>query len=97
LNNITLQSFAGAHFSTTDRTDPMTTFRKYVITILLFFFVAAPLFQQAHAQYIDPGTGSFLFQIIVSGFLFLVFFFTRFKRAIRKLLRKNTEIVEESR
>ena len=47
----------------------------------------SPLFQQSRAQYIDPGTGNFLFQIIVSGLFFLVFFFSRIRRGIMHLLK----------
>jgi hypothetical protein len=37
------------------------------------------------AQYIDPGTGSYLFQLAIAGFTALVFFFSfRMKATIAK-------------
>ncbi len=47
----------------------------------------------ARAQYLDPGSGSFLFQAIVAGLTLLIFFFARIreglKRAAFRLLRKE--------
>lgn len=42
----------------------------------------------AHAQYIDPGTGSFIYQILIAGFLFILFFFYRIKSSIRRWFKK---------
>jgi hypothetical protein len=45
------------------------------------------------AQYIDPGTGSYVFQLLIAGVTFLVFIYLRFRTQLiavfRKFLRKG--------
>ena len=41
---------------------------------------------QAHA-YIDPGSGSYLFQLVIAGLTGAVFFFTTTRRAIVATVR----------
>lgn len=38
--------------------------------------------------YVDPGSGSFLFQMLISGLLAVVFFFKLLKHRIQHFFRK---------
>jgi len=44
--------------------------------------------QDVHAQYIDPGTGSYLVQLLLAGFLALIFFFKNPKALLKTLKDK---------
>ncbi len=63
------------------------------ISIVAFLLVI--LSQIARAQYLDPGSGSFLFQAIVAGLTILIFFFSRIRHSLKRLtyrlLGKETE------
>lgn len=37
--------------------------------------------------YLDPGTGSFLYQAIIAGITAIVFYFSSFKKIFKKLLK----------
>ena len=64
--------------------------------LLLVHLLIAPLTQVARAQYLDPGTGNFLFQIIVSGLMFVVFFFSRIKAWVLRVSRKEESAADGS-
>jgi hypothetical protein len=44
--------------------------------------------EYAHAQYIDPGTGSYLIQLAAAGVLVLIYYAKRFKAGLKSLLKK---------
>ena len=48
-------------------------------------FLLMILSQIARAQYLDPGSGSFLFQAIVAGLTILIFFFSRIRESLKRL------------
>lgn len=61
---------------------------KYFALIVLFLFVAP---KQAHA-YLDPGTGSYLFQFLIAGALGGGYFLRGYMVKIKdKVLRKKTD------
>ncbi len=61
------------------------------LTIIVVLLTLAP--QLARAQYLDPGTGSFLFQATIAGLTLIIFFFSRIrtlvKRLVHRMLRKE--------
>jgi hypothetical protein len=66
--------------------------RGYLKALFYFLsleFIVLPNIQVAHAQYMDPGIGSFIFQFLIGGILFVVFFFSRFKSKILSWFKKK--------
>ena len=63
--------------------------RNVIPPFLLLFLLLAPLSQRASAQYLDPGAGSVLFQVLVSGLLFVLFFFSKMKAVLRRRFGKG--------
>lgn len=59
---------------------------KSVLYIVILFFLFPKL---AHA-YLDPGTGSYLFQILIAGLLGSLFFVKNIINKIKKLFKKVT-------
>jgi len=53
----------------------------YVALVLLFFANTAQ-------AYVDPGTGSFLFQLVIAGILGGLFYIKTIFRAVKKYLLK---------
>jgi len=53
-----------------------------------FVFLNIFLFStlSAQAQYIDPGSGSYFFQLILGGFLVFAFYFKTIKYKIKSLI-----------
>lgn len=62
--------------------------RLYVVVLLLLFFS-----ENAHA-YLDPGTGSYLLQLLIAGLLGALFvikmFFFRIKETLKRLFSRGT-------
>ncbi len=64
---------------------------NYKIKVFIYFFLLFLLFipKPAYA-YLDPGTGSYLFQLVIAGLLGGIFFFrssfTKIKEYFRNLL-----------
>ena len=62
---------------------------KYFFSSVVFFVFLS----QGVSAYIDPGTGSFVFQMIVGGVLGFFFviklYFRRIKSFVLKIFRKN--------
>lgn len=54
--------------------------RVSVVAVLVVIFTRV-----ARAQYLDPGSGSFLFQAIVAGLTILIFFFSRIRDSLKRL------------
>ena len=68
---------------------------KLILYVLALFLVFA---RSAHA-YIDPGTGSFIFQLLIAGFLGSLFFVKTMIRSIKGYFKKKktaTETVEDN-
>jgi hypothetical protein len=65
---------------------------------LLIFNLLLILREDIFAQYIDPGTGSYLFQLIMAGVLAFIFFFRRpimnLKLFFKKILNKHNKLNE---
>ena len=63
------------------------------IKFLLLLFVAFPGI--LHAQYLDPGMGTFVIQVLLGMFIFIVFFFKRivgfFSNILKKLRKKKAD------
>ena len=72
----------------------MPRWAKFVWTILVFAIIVWMPNNQAHA-YLDPGSSSFIIQIIVAGLLGMVmtlrFYWVRITNAIRNLLGIKSE------
>lgn len=61
------------------------TSKMIILTGLVFFFLIV-LAQDAHA-YLDPGTGSYFFQILIAGLLGVLFFMKNFWRNLATALK----------
>ena len=59
---------------------------KFFFFLLAIVFLIAPLSANA---YIDPGTGSFIVQVIVATVLGAVFYFKFFWRKIRNFFKQK--------
>ncbi|MFC1743194.1 hypothetical protein ACFL35_04315 [Candidatus Riflebacteria bacterium] len=77
---------------------PYTPTRIYFLTFTLFFFFSTPLF-----AYLDPGTFSYIMQILASLIIGLLVFIKTFWQNIKEYFRgsggraeKVTEIEKES-
>ena len=62
-----------------------------IVLLTLLLYLAFP--RQAHA-YLDPGTGSYVFQLLVAGLIGSSFFL---KSAIKKIKEKLTRHHKEER
>ena len=61
--------------------------RNILFTGLIFLCLTKPAY-----AYLDPGTGSYVFQLLVAGFLASSFFFRSFiKKIIRKIKGKDMQ------
>lgn len=49
---------------------------RFFVSFILFIVISIT---EAHAQYIDPGTGSYLFQLFIAGFLGVIFYWKYIK------------------
>lgn len=47
--------------------------------------------------YLDPGTGSFLYQAIIAGITAIVFYFSSLKKIFKKLFKQKHEEVKNVR
>lgn len=66
--------------------------KKFIYIFLLFFIFAKPVY-----AYLDPGTGSYLFQILIAGALGALIFFKDIFRKIKQIFKieKNEENKDE--
>jgi hypothetical protein len=62
----------------------------------IFVFTTAFATEIVHAQYIDPGAGSYLFQVIIAGLTLFIFFYSQIKEKIKSLLRKKPAVDQEN-
>ncbi|MBI2270063.1 MAG: hypothetical protein HYU69_06840 [Bacteroidetes bacterium] len=51
----------------------------------------------AHAQYIDPGSGSYIFQLLLGGFLALTFYFKTIKDILKSLAVRAFKLIKKSK
>lgn len=56
-----------------------------IISLLIFFFIIG---QKRAYAYLDPGSSSFIFQIIIAGFLTGLYFLKRFWVTIKNFFIK---------
>ncbi|MBL7892346.1 MAG: hypothetical protein JNL63_06930 [Bacteroidia bacterium] len=63
--------------------------------VLVNLFLAFSL--SAHAQYIDPGSGSYIFQLLLGGFLALAFYFKTIKGTIVSLAGRAFKFLKKSK
>lgn len=69
-------------FSVEDIIVPMrATYKVYFLIVLIVFF--SPIV----FAYVDPGTGSYLVQVLAAVFLTLPFFFSKFLKKIKGIIR----------
>jgi len=75
--------------------------KKSSLVVLSFFFIviiALSVPRRAHA-YLDPGTGSYIFQILIAGLIGGLFaiklFWGRIKGFIGRIIRKDKKKDEE--
>lgn len=72
-------------------------FVKKVFNIMFLFFVLTLFFSNQEVQaYINPGSGSYIFQTIIGGILSIFYFFKKliisfFKRILNKDCQNNEE------
>jgi hypothetical protein len=45
----------------------------------------------ASAQYLDPGSGSFIFQIMIAGLAVLIFYFSKIRQFVLWLFQKKKD------
>jgi len=60
---------------------------------VLLFFVR----ERADAQYIDPGTGSYLLQLLLAGFLSMLFYLKRIRDPLKAFFKNLFSEKDESR
>ena len=58
---------------------------QIVLSVLIFFLLLA----RSAQAYIDPGTGSYLFQLLIAGLLSGLFFIKTIFRSLKKIIKKN--------
>ncbi len=59
---------------------------------IFLFVVGTVIFSsQALAQYLDPGSGSFLFQIMIAGLAVLIFYFSKIRQFVLGLFQKKKD------
>ena len=56
--------------------------RRRVSVVAVLLIISSRI---ARAQYLDPGSGSFLFQAIVAGITILIFFFSRIRESLKRM------------
>jgi hypothetical protein len=71
----------------------MNTDKTFTIAAGVLVFLAAT--KPAHA-YLDPGTGSYIFQLLVAGLLGSTFFLRTAIKKIRRSLGKRPDNEEEA-
>lgn len=74
-------------------------FNYMMMLTKLFFFVALAFFAisgKAHA-YLDPGTGSYFFQILAASFLGFLALFSAGKNIIIRFFSKKSKEIEEAK
>ena len=59
------------------------------IKIALYIVCLCALFAPVAQAYVDPGTGSYIFQIIIASFLGSLFFIKRTWRAFKLFVREK--------
>lgn len=59
-----------------------------------YLLILLVLFPKPVHAYLDPGTGSYLFQILIAGLLGSLFFIKSIVRKVKKFLRKVTKTDE---
>lgn len=62
--------------------------RIFIYTLLLFFIFAKPTY-----AYIDPASGSYLFQILTAGAIGGIFFFKDIFKKVRGIVRPSKKEV----
>lgn len=67
-------------------------YRNICLIAVFVIFLTVPL----HAQYLDPGTGSFLYQILIAGLALFIFYFSKIKKVILHMIRKDKNKDEQS-
>jgi len=60
--------------------------------VLLFLFV-----ERADAQYLDPGTGSYLLQLLIAGFFAMLFYLKRIKDPLKAFFKNLFSKKDESK
>jgi hypothetical protein len=43
----------------------------------------------SHAQYLDPGSGSFVFQSVIAGLTIFLFFFSRIRQFLAEIMHRS--------
>jgi uncharacterized membrane protein YphA (DoxX/SURF4 family) len=57
---------------------------RVVLLLTLLVFVI----ELASAQYIDPGTGSYIFQLIIAGIAALFFWWGPIKSSLKRIMKR---------
>lgn len=74
-------------------------YNRRVVAILLIVGALSMLFPWPVYAYLDPGTGSYLFQLLVAGILGLLFivkvYWSRIQAFLRRLFSRTEEMKEE--
>jgi hypothetical protein len=60
-------------------------FNRYLPLLLLMLLLGG---EHARAQYIDPGSGSYILQVLIAGFLALAFYSRRVKDYVKLLYHR---------
>jgi len=61
------------------------------VVIFLYFVVLFFVFARPSYAYLDPGTGSYLFQLVIAGFLGGSIFFRSTAKKVKKLFKSKKE------
>jgi len=72
------------------RTNFLDALRSSCILLIL-------LIQRADAQYIDPGTGSYLLQLLLAGFLSMLFYLKRIRDPLKAFFKSLFSKKDESK
>lgn len=76
----------------------LTFLSKYTVALLLGFFLIGFSGENAHG-YIDPASGSYIFQLLLAGLLGALFtlkiYWKSFKAFMGNLFRKNKEFGDD--
>ena len=66
-----------------------------ILLIILYIFVLELLFPQPTHAYIDPGSGSYIFQLLIAGFLGLSvgvkMFWKQISSSIKSILSRQND------
>jgi hypothetical protein len=60
-------------------------------TLIFLLILTVGMTMPASAQYLDPGTGSFLYQILIAGLAVFIFYFSKIKQFVLRLFRKKKD------